>query len=148
MRVVAALVSGAVGAATLTLVHEVARRMTPSAPRVDILGMRALARTFRLLGQSPPPRKRLFRETLAGDLVSNAAYYSVIGLGDPQKAWRRGIMLGLGAGVGAVVLPKPLGLGTQPQARTPLTALLTVVWYLVGGLAAAAVARRFGSSEG
>ncbi len=146
MRVVGALLSGFVGATTLTLLNEVARRLVPSAPRIDITGMRALSKVFHLFGQRAPKRKRLFRETLLGDLLSNTAYYSLIGLGSPRRAWRRGIVMGLSAGIGAVVLPRPLGLGTQPQARTPLTALLTVIWYLVGGLAAAAATRMGGAS--
>lgn len=144
MRIGKAFFSGAVGAIALTALHEMARRLLPSAPRIDILGMRALASLFRLFGQRPPPRKRLFHQTLLGDLLSNTAYYSLVGLGNPRTAWRRGVVLGLGAGVGAVALPKPLGLGTEPQARTPLTAALTMAWYLVGGLVAAAVTRWLG----
>jgi hypothetical protein len=46
------------------------------------------------------------------------------------------------AGVGAVVLPGPLGLGRQPTNRARATQVMTVLWYLAGGLAAAAAARR------
>ena len=79
--------------------------------------------------------------TLAGDIVSNAAYYSLTGSG--KNAWLRGGLLGLAAGVGGVVLPGPLGLGTAPSNRTTKTQVMTVAWYLLGGLAAAAVASAF-----
>jgi hypothetical protein len=83
---------------------------------------------------------------LAGDLALNSLYYSLVGVGDREGAFQRGVLLGLAAGVGAVALPGPLGLGTGPSARTPATQAMTVAWYLVGGLAAAA-AYRFAQQE-
>jgi hypothetical protein len=50
----------------------------------------------------------------------------------------RGALLGLGAGVGAVTLPKTLGLNEEATTRTMKTKVLTVAWYLIGGLVAAA----------
>lgn len=137
-----ALAGGAVGALTVTVVNEVARRLVPHAPRLEVIGMRALARSIRGLEQEPPEGERLFSWALAGDLAANTVYYSLVGAGDATNAWRRGTLLGLAAGLGAVVLPRPLGLGRQPGARFPITPLLTVAWYLLGGLAAAAVRRR------
>ena len=136
-----ALRSGLAGAATLTAVHETARRRVRHAPRMDVIGMRAIGRTMERAGLRRPPRRRLFRETLAGDLVSNTVWYSLVGLGRPERVWQRGLLLGLVAGVGAVVLPPMLGLGRSPGTRTPKTQALTVAWYVAGGLAAAAAAR-------
>lgn len=141
MRTTHALLSGAAGASVLTAVHQTARRLTDEAPRMDVLGMRALSRLFRAAGQSPPPHSRLYRATLAGDLVSNTLYYSLVGVGESDGAWKRGALLGLGAGLGAVVLPPFLGLGSAPSRRTPATAAMTVAWYTLGGLAAAGAAR-------
>jgi hypothetical protein len=45
-----ALISGFVGARTLTLIHETARRVNPNAPRMDILGMRAISKSLRAMG--------------------------------------------------------------------------------------------------
>lgn len=36
------------------------------------------------------------------------------------------------------MLPKPLGLGDPPNAHLPGTQLMTVAWYLLGGMVAAA----------
>ena len=142
MALLKALASGAVGATALTIVHETVRRLVPNAPRVDVLGMRAIARPMRELGQEPPPRDTLFYLALVGDLVSNSLYYSLIGLGSRKDVWRRGAALGLTAGVAGVLLPGPLGLGHQPGQRFPATQVMTVAWYLIGGLAAAAAAQR------
>jgi hypothetical protein len=136
-----ALASGVAGAVTLTVLHQVAKRVTDKAPRADILGMRTIAKAFRQADREPPPDDQLFWWSLAGDLVSNSLYYSLAAVGDDDQAWLRGGALGLGAGVGAVALPGPLGLGTRPTNRTMATRVMTVVWYLAGGLAAAATAR-------
>lgn len=42
-------------------------------------------------------------------------------------------------GIGAVILPPVLGLGSAPTARTRSTPALMVLWYLQGGLVAALV---------
>ena len=78
--------------------------------------------------------------TLAAEVVSNSLYYSLVGLGSRRHAVRNGLVLGLLGGVGAVVLPKRMGLGEQPGQRTPWTQLMTVAWYTVGGLAAGTAA--------
>lgn len=135
-----ALGSGLAGAAALTAIHETARRRISSAPRMDVIGMRALGRTMRRVGVRPQPERRLFYETMAGDIVSNAAYYSLVAIGRPERVWRRGLLLGLAAGAGAVLLPPMLGLGRSPGTKTPVTQALTVAWYVAGGLAAAAAA--------
>ena len=143
----AALASGLVGSSVLTLVHETARHLIPNAPRVDVIGMRAIAWPMREVGAEPPPRDALFYLTMAGDLAGNALYYSLVGLGDPHRVWLRGSLLGLAAGLGAAFLPPVLGLGQQPGARYPATQAMTVAWYSIGGLAAAAAFQALSEKE-
>ena len=148
MQIARALGSGLAGAAAVTAVNEIARRTIPNAPRLEVLGMRALAATLRAAGRPVPDHDMLFYETLAGDLLSNALYYSQVGLGDRRGAWRRGALLGLAAGLGAALLPPKLGLGHQPAERTPATQIMTAAWYVIGGLAAAAAAQLLPAGEG
>jgi hypothetical protein len=136
------ILSGAAGAAGLTLLHETVRRAVPDAPRMDVLGERAIAAGLRAVGAAPPREPHLHAAALVGDLVSNTAYYALVGLGGRDGAIARGGLLGLAAGLGAVFLPGPLGLGTRPSGRTPQTAAMTVAWYAVGGLIAGAAYRR------
>jgi hypothetical protein len=138
-----ALGSGAVGACVLTLLHESVRRRAPHAPRMDVIGMRALAQSMSKVNRTPPPDRRLHRMALVGDLVSNSLYYSMVGDGKDKGVWLRGALLGLNAGLGAVLLPSRIGLGRQPDEHTPTTQIMTVAWYLAGGLAAAAAAHLF-----
>jgi hypothetical protein len=104
--------------------------------------MRALAKSLRALEQPVPDQQRLHTAALVGDLLSNTVYYSLVGAGERTYARRRGALLGLAAGIGAVVLPGPLGLGRRPSRRNVATQMLTIGWYLAGGLVAGMVAER------
>jgi hypothetical protein len=79
----------------------------------------------------------LFRATLFGEIVSNTVYYSLIGAGSRSGLLRRGVLIGLAAGLGAVLLPPRLGLGSPPGEKRPVTPLLTIAWYTAGGVTAA-----------
>ena len=97
--------------------------------------------TLEALGYDPPRGRTLRKVSLGGDLVSNGLYYGLVALGDERHTWRRGIILGLLAGLGAALLPPVIGLGDQPHRRTPWTQLLTVVWYTLAGVVAAGAAK-------
>lgn len=138
-RALISLASGVSGAVALTIVHETARRFIPNAPRMDVLGMRAIAKGMYKMNEQPPEEKKLFQYAILGDILSNSIYYSLIGTG--RKAWLRGATLGALAGIGGVLLPGPMGLGEEPSARTPQTKAMTIALYLLGGLTAAALSR-------
>lgn len=140
-RWIPAVAAGLAGAVTVTLLNEGVRQVIRHAPRMDIIGERALVRVVRAAGGRPPQGRTLYRATMAADLVSNALYYSLVAAGSPRRTWQRGSALGLAAGLGAVFLPRPLGLGRQPEESRPLTQVLTALWYLTAGLSAAAVCR-------
>ncbi|MDU0370946.1 hypothetical protein ACFPAF_11110 [Hymenobacter endophyticus] len=132
-----AVASGFAGALVLNVLHETVRRIRPNdAPRMDLLGERGLRKLLASAGAPQPNHATAYKLTLAGDILSNGLYYSLVGTG--TGVWWRGAALGLAAGVGGVLLPGPLGLGKAPSNRTPQTKAMTVTWYLVGGLAAAA----------
>jgi len=138
-----ALLAGAAGAVTTNVLHEIVRRRVARAPRVDLLGMQALAKSAEALGASPPRGRALYLATLAGDLASNTAYFALVGTGGRAKGAQIGLGMALGAigGAGAVVLPRPLGLTTAATARTRTTSLLTIALYTAGGCVAGVVAR-------
>jgi cytochrome oxidase assembly protein ShyY1 len=132
------VVSGVAGAVALTAVHQAAKMMTDAAPQMDVLGMRALARATGTSGMADESadvdRQRnpgLFKYALAGDLLANSAYYSL------ATTWTRGAALGLAAGIGALILPRPMGLGDPPHSELLSNKIMTVAWYTLGGLAAA-----------
>jgi hypothetical protein len=134
-----ALISGLAGAVAVTAIHETARRFIPNAPRMDVLGMRAIAKGLYKMDEQPPESAELFKWSIIGDLVSNTLYYSLAATG--QQPWVKGVLLGSLAGVGGVVLPGPMGLGEEPSGRTLQTKVMTVTWYFLGGLVTAATAQ-------
>jgi hypothetical protein len=141
---VRSLIAGFAGAAAVTIVHETARRLSRSAPRMDVLGRETIGRTYEAAGAKRPYPQRLQQMALAGDLVSNSLYYSLAGF----DAWglhalTRGGMLGLFAGVGAVALPPIIGLPAWPTQRTPATQAMALSWYTLGGLVAGGVMMYF-----
>ncbi|WP_198170335.1 hypothetical protein [Deinococcus arboris] len=139
-RWAALALSGLAGALTVTLLNEGVRRVLPHAPRMDVLGERALTAGLEAAGTQPPQGGALYAATLAADLASNTIFYALAGLGGAARAPGVGTALGLVSGVGGAALPPHVGLGHQPDER-PQTLLLTVAWYALGGLAAGLVYR-------
>lgn len=137
-----AALGGLAGAAALTVIHELIKREDPKAPRMDLLGMTALSKIIRGVGKNPPSPGKLYLYTMAGDLVSNALYYSLAGAGNQKRILQRGIALGIAAGLGALFLPKPLHLNEAYSNRTPRTQAMTIAYYLIGSLVAAALIKR------
>ncbi|MCE7060677.1 hypothetical protein [Dyadobacter sp. CY343] len=135
------MAAGLAGAIVLNLLHEGAKKFYAKAPRVDRVGEEAISKSLKSINIDPPTGKTLFGITLATDLLSNAAFYSMVGSGKEENILWRGAGFGLAAGVGALTLTKPLGLNDEPVNKSVQTQILTVTWYLLGGLAAAVVAK-------
>ena len=134
MKLSSAIGGGIAGAITLTLIHETIRRPVTNAPRMDLLGMEAIAKTLDSFDAEVPEEDKLFKITMAGDIISNSLYYSLTGIGKGEQAILRGALLGLAAGVGAVYLPEPLGLNAAPAGRTLQTKIMTFALYTIGGV--------------
>lgn len=134
------LASGAAGALALTAIHELGRRQVPYAPRMDVLGMRALRRFTPALRHEAPRSGRLRRWALAGDLVANTMYYSAVPARSRTQTWTRAAALGLSAGAGALLIPAQAGLGEPPHSERLANQAMTVAWYVAGALVSAAAA--------
>jgi hypothetical protein len=140
MKLLPSLAAGFAGAVALTILHETVRHLRPhDAPRMDVLGERGLRKILNLADLPQPSEGKAYTATMLGDILSNGLYYTVVGSG--KHSLRRGLLLGVAAGVGGVVLPGPMGLGEAPSNRTPQTKAMTVAWYTVGGLVAGAVSQ-------
>lgn len=141
-------IGGLAGACALTALNEGAKRIDKDAPRLDLLGMNAVARLVKGRGiQSLTGKGKMMPASLAGDLLSNSLYFGMASAGDKRKTLLRGTLLGLGAGLGAITLAKPLGLDERVVTATPKTKALTVAWYVIGGLVAAAVINMLDGKE-
>ena len=129
--------SGFLGALAVTAANQVGKRVMPGAPRLDLLGMRLASQAMRKAQLKPLHGLSLYAVSFIGELISNSLFYALVGLGSTRSAWLRGALLGLSAGLGAVALPEPLGIGKSPTARTRRMRIATVAWYMLGGLIAA-----------
>lgn len=130
-------IGGLAGAVALTLLNQTISKVSPNAPRLDLLGENAVAKLLKGSGPLPTVVQKFF--PLAGDLVSNSLFYSMARGNNSSNTFMRGAALGLAAGVGAIVIPKQLGLTPQHTNKTTETKLMTIGWYVVGGLVAALV---------
>ena len=128
------LIAGLSGAIALNLLHESLKNKGDDMPRVDLIGEEALNKGLSWFGKRIGSPDNLYRATLAGDVLTNTLYYSLIGVRVTQNLVLKGLVSGLSAGIGAVVLPGPMGLDDQPVTRTAKTKLLTIAYYLTGAL--------------
>lgn len=128
-----AAIGGFAGACALTLINQVIKKFDPEAPRLDLLGRNAVAKFIEPV-LAPPFVTKLLPLAVTGDLISNTLYYSLAGGKDSNRTLLRGALLGLGAGVGAVVLPGSMGLQKSPTNLTGRTQVMTVIYYVIGGL--------------
>lgn len=139
MKPIIALTGGLAGALALTALHQLMKNnYEKPVPRMDLLGMEGLSKLANEFGISEPAKNKLYDITLAGDIISNAIYYSGAGAGKSSPLLK-GTVLGLLAGAGAVYLPQPMGLNPEHTNKTPETRILAVLYYLTGGIVAGGV---------
>jgi hypothetical protein len=133
------LIAGLAGAVALNILHETLKKQSNDVPRIDLLGEDAIQKTLNYFGGRIDDKETLYNATLAGDIVGNTLYYSLIGAGQAKYLWPKAIFVGLSAGIGAVKLPKPMGLDETPVTKTDEVKVLTVGYYVFGALVTAAV---------
>ena len=136
------LIAGFAGAVALNILHETLKHKSNNVPRIDLLGENALQKTLGFFGERIGDKDTLYKATLAGDIVSNTIYYSMIGAGDPKYLWPKALFLGLSAGIGAVKLPEPMGLNPKPVTKSDEVKALTVGYYVFGAIITALVLKK------
>ncbi|MBC7388319.1 MAG: hypothetical protein H7329_03835 [Opitutaceae bacterium] len=125
---------GLLGALAVSAAHETIRRILPQAPRMDKLGMQAISLLLEKANHTPLSEKELYLIAMVGDIISNGLYYSAAGSDNRKKTIIKGALLGAAAGVGALVLPGPLGLNKEYSNKTMQTKAITFGLYLFGGI--------------
>ena len=141
-----ALFNGFIGACTLTLVHQLAKKLTPDAPRLDNLGRQGLYKLTKATGVKLSD-SQMYKLALVSDIVSNTLYFSQVGNKRGFFTLARGLSLGSAAGVGSVALPEKLGLDKKATNQNDRTKIITVSMYALAGLAAALAAQATGKSK-
>lgn len=121
------ILAGFGGAIALNIVHEIIRKNFDNVPHINELGEEAVLKMTEDTSINITGKNTLYTTTLVGDIVSNGLYYAT-------TATKSDITSGLLAGVGAVALPKQLGLNDNPVAETTQKKIMTVGYYLFGAL--------------
>ncbi len=147
MKLISSIGGGLAGACALTLLHEIVKRMDSDAPRMDLMGMQAVKKGIRKADQPMPDDKNVYQIAMVGDLITNTIYYGLGVAGKRKYIWPKGALMGLTAGLGAVFLPKSLGLNPAYSSRTLKTKAFTTGLYLIGGLVASAVAKKIENKD-
>ncbi|HEY0055697.1 MAG TPA: hypothetical protein VGB63_10095 [Pedobacter sp.] len=147
MKLISSIGGGLAGACALTLLHEIVKRMDSDAPRMDLMGMQAVKKGIRKADQPMPDDNNVYQIAMVGDLITNTIYYGLGVAGKRKYIWPKGALMGLTAGLGAVFLPKSLGLNPAYSSRTLKTKAFTTGLYLIGGLVASAVAKKIENKD-
>jgi hypothetical protein len=141
MKFLAAFAGGLAGAVTVTILHELTRKLDSSAPRLDLLGENAAQKLAKKAGYEPPTGKSLYAGSLAGSILTNTLTYSLAGMSG-KKPFSMGTLLGAAMGWSAVKLPNKLGLSGQHSNGSSKRRWITMALYITGGLVASAISRR------
>jgi hypothetical protein len=136
---------GLAGAAALTVLNQTVKNFDKNAPRLDLLGMNAVAKVMKG-PKGVPLTDKVKPVSLAGDMISNALYFGMANSNSKGNTLLKGAFLGLGAGLGAVAMAKPMN-AAETTNKTPQTQAMTIAYYIVGGLVAAAVINLLGNKK-
>src|ERR1700754_3352190 len=139
MKLLSSLAGGLAGAVTVTSIHEVLRKTTNNAPRLDEAGKKLTSKILEKTGRAPLTEKQAYRTSLAGEIMANTIYFSLAG-SQMKHAFRTGSLLGLTMGLSAASLPQKMGLNGNGHAngshapKNKSTKWMTIGLYLAGGL--------------
>lgn len=131
------ILGGLLGAAVLNIVHTIAKKLDKDAPAVDEVGEEAMKKSTRAVGLKAPKGDALVAATFGADVASNTMLYTMIGYGGDKHRVLRGAVLGTVVGLATLTIPKQAGLDTTPIRKSTQTQLMTVAWYIIGGIATA-----------
>jgi len=139
MTILKNLLSAFAGSVALNVIHEVARKTCANVPQINNVAEEAIQKSFSSIGAEEPTGKALYSYALVGDLVANTAYFTSVAGKTTKQTWIKGLLAGATAGLGALTLTSPMGLNDAPINRNRKTQILTVLYYLAGGLVSAGV---------
>ncbi|KUJ52192.1 hypothetical protein [Chryseobacterium sp. JAH] len=121
------ILAGLGGAIALNILHETIRKNFDNVPHINEVGEEALLKLTEHTTVNIKGENTLYAATLLGDVVSNGLYYAT-------TATKNDLSSGLLAGIGAIALPKKIGLNDEPVAENTKKKLMTVGYYLFGAL--------------
>lgn len=155
MKLASAVEGGLTGATTLTLLQEALHKIDGKAPR-PLLHKSGLMKQLRKNGTKPGDNNKLYIK-LAGELLSNAAYFGLSSIGKKKNAVLRGGLLGAAAGLGSAFFTEDKEQDTTDDAtavdsntsrNSIKKKVLTVTLYTAGGLLAGFAIKKINQKSG
>lgn len=136
MNILNLIATGFAGSSALTGLHQILRNME-GAPRVDLLGKQAIEKA---LGDDKAnfSDKSLYWSSIAGDILSNSAFYSIIARA--KNPVFTGAIVGAVIGVMTLVSPNILNLDKDLVKSSDTKKYITIGYYIFGGIVAGLMA--------
>lgn len=126
------IVAGIGGAVALNTLHKIVKNNFHGVPNFDELEGEAIDKSLGKMNLQLKDSDKLYNATVAGDIVTNAIYYTF-------TPFKMNTVIGALGGLGAMVIPKKLGLDNTPIAGTDKKKMITVGYYVFGALVAAGI---------
>lgn len=121
------MIAGFAGAIALNILHETIRKNFKNVPHINEVGEEALLKISDYASISIEGENSRYAATLVGDVISNGLYYA-------STATEKDLASGLIAGIGAVALPKRMGLNDEPVAENFQKKAMTIGYYVFGAI--------------
>lgn len=134
MKLSNAIEGGLTGAATLLLLQQTLRKIDIKAAEATWLKKNKLVKYLKRHGIKNSGNNSKKYVQLAGELLSNAAYFGLIGTGKNKNAVLPGGLLGAVAGLRAAFMPEDDE--ADPTENPTKKKILTIALYTLGGLLA------------
>jgi hypothetical protein len=132
-KISSALGGGLLGAVALTLLHEGLKKIENGKSPSDSLGLNAFSKIVKGFKDTAlPGSQELVQLNPVGEILTNALYFSIAGAGSKKNIMLRAALLGLTAGLGALVLPQYLGIKENDGSKK--SKVLTISRYLLGSI--------------
>jgi hypothetical protein len=156
MKLAQAIEGGLTGASTLSLLQAALHKIDHKAPRPLFHQSGLIKKLKKHSGKKGKQDNKLYMQ-LAAELLANAAYFGLAGLGKKKNAILRGGLLGAAAGLGSAFMrdehemPDPDTLDGSPviQATSNSTKqkLITIGLYTAGGLLAGVAVKKLNTKK-
>lgn len=144
MKLANAIEGGITGATTLGLLQEALHKIDPKAPRAKLLNSPGIIKRIRKQSKKKGGVSNKLYINLAGELLSNAAYFGLSALGKKKNAVLRGGILGAAAGLASAFLNDTKD---EPDQNDLRNKILTITLYTAGGMLAGAAIKKMNKKK-
>ena len=126
------LIAGFGGAIALSMLHEYVKKNMNEVPEFDEVGEEAIDKSLEKVNLQVKDPDKLYNTTVVGDVLTNGLYYAF-------TPFKFNTMIGALGGLGAIVIPKKLGLDNTPVAGTDKKKMMTIGYYIFGAMVAGTI---------